>query len=257
MANYHGGNYAQNRLIAVNLGEQLVPGTLEHTLHYLIERYLDLSDFDADYKNDDTGRPAYHPGVMLCIILFAYSRGIRSSRQIAWHCERNITFMVLACHELPHWTTIASFVSSHPAVIASFFERVLLVCEQEQLIGHDLIAIDGCKRPSNASKSHLGTFAELEKKRDKIRARIDHAMSEHQRFDAIGEAADAARQAQRAATLEAAAKKIDDFLASESPRMGHGKKPTEVKSNITDNESAAMKTSHGYIQGYNSVNAVD
>lgn len=257
MANYRTDNYKQCCFVAVNLEEQLVPGTFEHTLHYLIENYLDLSDFDDDYNNNETGRPAYHPGVLLRIVLFAYSKGIFTSRQIAWHCERNITFMALACHETPHWTTIASFVSEHPDAITRLFERVLLVCDEHGLLGHELIAIDGCKMRSNASKSHSGTFAELEKKRDKIRSRVTHALAEHQRFDAADETAAAARAQARANTLKAAAERIDDFLAHESPRMGQGNKPKEVKSNITDNESALMKTSHGVIQGYNGVNAVD
>jgi hypothetical protein len=80
MPNYRNDDYSQCRLIAVNLEEQLVPGTFEYTLHYLVEHYLDLSDFDADYKNDGVGRPAYHPGVLLRIVLFAYSRGIFTSR---------------------------------------------------------------------------------------------------------------------------------------------------------------------------------
>jgi transposase len=257
MANYRSDNYQQTCFVAVNLEEQLVPGTFEHALHYLIEHYLDLSDFDADYKNDDAGRPAYHPGVMLRIVLFAYSRGIHTSRQIAWHCQRNITFMALACHEVPHWTTIANFVSTHPDAITNLFERVLLVCDQQGLLGHELIAIDGCKMPSNASKSHAGTFAELDKKRTKIRARLEHALTEHQRFDAANDEQAADRAAQRANTLKVAAERIDDFLETQSPRMGQGKKPKEVKSNITDNESATMKTSHGVIQGYNGVSAVD
>jgi transposase len=257
MANYRSDNYQQNCFVAVNLEEQLVPGTFEHALHYLVEHYLDLSDFDADYNNDDAGRPAYHPGVLLRIVLFAYSKGIFTSRKIAWHCQRNITFMALACHEVPHWTTIANFVSSHPDAITGLFERVLLVCDQQGLIGNELIAIDGCKMPSNASKSHSGTFSELDKKRTKIRARLEHALAEHQRFDATEDNDAADRASQRADTLRAAAERIDEFLETESPRMGQGKKPKEVKSNITDNESATMKTSHGVIQGYNGVNAVD
>jgi len=257
MPNYRSDNYKQSVLIAINLEEQLVAGSFEHALHYLIEHYLDLSDFDLDYRNDETGRPAYHPGVLLRIVLFAYSKGIFTSRRIAWHCERNITFMALAGHETPHWTTIASFVSTHPAAITRLFERVLLVCEEQGLLGHELIAIDGCKMSSNASKTHSGTFAELEKKRDKIRSRINHALTEHQRFDATDDQEAAERAAARIATLKAAAERIDDFLTNESPRMGQGKSPSEVKSNITDNESGTMKTSHGMIQGYNGVNAVD
>ena len=82
-------------------------------------------------------------------------------------------------------------------------------------------------------------------------------MAEYQRFDATNDEQAADRVAQRADTLKAAAERIGDFLETESPRMGQDKKPKEVKSNLIDNESPTMKTSHGVIQDYNGVNAVD
>ena len=111
MPNYRINNYAQITMVPVNFQDQLQPGTFEYTLHHLIEDHLDLSTFDADYRNDVNGRHAYHPKVLLKILLFAYSKGILSSREIAWCCETNITFMALSCLETPHWTTIASFVT--------------------------------------------------------------------------------------------------------------------------------------------------
>src|SRR5690606_38540951 len=62
---------------------------------------------------------------------------------------------------------------------------------------------------------------------------------------------------QAAQTLEKAFNRIDAFLKTATPRMGKGKRPKEVKSNITDNESAKMTTSKGTIQGYNGVATVD
>ena len=54
MANYRINNHAQSVLIAINFEEQLQEGSFEYTLHHLIEKYLDLSDFDSDYCNDKT-----------------------------------------------------------------------------------------------------------------------------------------------------------------------------------------------------------
>lgn len=257
MAKYLTDNYAQSTMVIINFNDHLQPGTFEFALHYLIENKIDASVFDADYKNQDTGRLAYHPKLLLKIILYAYSKGITSSREIAWNCEKNITFMALACQRTPHWTTIAHFVSTHPDAVKAVFEQVLLICEEQGLIGHDLIAIDGCKMPSDASKQWSGTFHELQTKRDKIRARIDWAMSEQRRLDEAGESDRAARQAQTVATLTSAAERIEDFLEQSEPRIGTGKDGREVKSNITDNQSAKMKTSKGVIQGYTGIAAVD
>ena len=80
MARFIEYNYKQQIMIAINFEEQLQPGTFEHAIHYLIDKKLDLSIFHPKFKNEDTGRPAYDPAILLKIVLFAYSKGITSSR---------------------------------------------------------------------------------------------------------------------------------------------------------------------------------
>lgn len=259
MPNFKKYSYAQNAMVVVDFEQQIRPGTFEFTLHQLIDNHVDLSAFYDKYQNDTGGRAAYDPAILLKIILFAYYRGVRSSRDIQWECEHNILFKALSCDTVPHFTSIASFISSYPDAIADVFEQVLLVCDQEGLIGHELIAIDGCKIASNASKEHSGTLEELAQKRDKIYRQIKQCMREHQQLDRRKpkerERKDQVEQAIN--TLGKHFDKIDQFLKTAAPRMGQGKRPKEVKSNITDNESGKMTTSKGTIQGYNGVAAVD
>jgi len=259
MPNFKRYNYNQDAMIVVNFEDQLQPGTFEFTLHHLIDNHIDLSVFYGKYQNDAGGRSAYDPAILLKIILFAYSKGITSSREIQWQCEHNIIFKALSCDSVPHFTSIASFVSSYPDALESIFEQVLMVCDQQGLLGNELFAIDGCKMRSNASKEHSGTFKELEQKRSKIRKKIRHCLKEHKKLDGRKPAERERKQrlAQAAETLQKHFDKIDQFLKTAAPRMGQGKKPKEVKSNITDNESAKMTTSKGTIQGYNGVAAVD
>ncbi len=75
MAKYIPYNYNQDLMIVVNLQDQLQAGTFEHALHYLVTKKLDLSIFESSFKNDNEGRPAYDPAILLKIILFAYSKG--------------------------------------------------------------------------------------------------------------------------------------------------------------------------------------
>ena len=152
MAKYIPYNYNQHSMVVINYLEQLQPGTFEHAIHFLIENKLDLSIFYPNYKNDDGGRPAYDPAILLKIILFAYSKGITSSRTIQWCCETNIIFKALSCDTVPHYTTLASFISSHGKEIENIFEQILLICDEQGLLGHELFAIDGCKMSSDASK---------------------------------------------------------------------------------------------------------
>lgn len=259
MAKYIPYNYNQDLMIVVNLQDQLQAGTFEHALHYLVTKKLDLSIFESSFKNDNEGRPAYDPAILLKIILFAYSKGITSSREIQWCCTNNIIFKALSCDSVPHYTTIASFVSGYPVQIKSIFEQILLICDEQGLLGHELFAIDGCKLPSDAAKTWSGTHKELIHKRDKLKKLINHHINEHKKLDLQDgfEQEQARRVEQSINTLNKAADKIDGFLANNDVRIGYGKRKQEVKSNITDNESAKMTTSKGTIQGYNGVASVD
>jgi len=259
MPNFKKYDYNQNAMVVINFEEQIQPGTFEFTLHNLIDNHIDLSEFYKHYSNDAGGRSAYDPAILLKIILFAYAKGITSSREIQWQCEHNIIFKALSCDAVPHFTSIASFVSSYPEAIESVFEQVLLVCDQQGLLGNELFAIDGCKMSSNAAKEHSGTLGELAQKREKIKRKIQNCLKEHKKLDGRKPTErDRKKQLEKASgTLAKEFERIDQFLKTATPRMGQGKRPKEVKSNITDNESAKMTTSKGTIQGYNGIAAVD
>ena len=149
-----------------------MPGTLEFAIHTLVENRLDMSVFASKYRNDETGRAAYDPKVLLKVVLLGYSRGLISSRKIEQACRENVVFIALACGQQPDHSTIAAFVSSMKDEILPLFRDVLLVCEELNLLGGTMFALDGCKLPSNASKEWSGTFSELHKKKQKIEAKV-------------------------------------------------------------------------------------
>src|SRR4029079_10975290 len=78
------------RFLAVDLARQLLPGTFEHAVKHLLDT-IDLSHFDARFRNDATGAPAYPPAMLLKVVLFAYSQGIVSSRAIERACQEHVT----------------------------------------------------------------------------------------------------------------------------------------------------------------------
>lgn len=250
-------NPGQTVLLPVSFDRQILPGTFEYTLNYLVDEKLDLTIFHHKYNNEETGRPAYDPNLLLKIVLLAYSRGITGSRRIEALCRENVLFMALSADSRPHFTTIADFISSSSTEIAKLFKQVLLICDEMGLIGKEMFAIDGCKLPSNASKEWSGTKANLKKKSQKIDRAVRHMLNKHRDEDRQGEPPISIRQReeQQIKTLLKASDKIDRFLQENDERLGHSGKA--VQSNITDNESAKMKTSHGVIQGYVGVAAVD
>jgi transposase len=256
MARYKPRDYAQEVLLPVSFKHQLMPGTLEFAIHTLVETRMDMSIFDSKYSNDETGRAAYDPKILLTVVLLAYSRGILSSRRIERVCRENVTFMALTCGQYPDHSTIAAFVSSMKGEILSLFRDILLVCEEEKLLGGTVFALDGCKLPSNASKEWSGTIEELKKKKERIESKVEQLLEEQLEEDKReggsskkGGTSEEANHEKQIEKLQKTADRIGKWLEENDAKIG--RKGKEIKSNVTDNESAKMMTSHGTIQGYN------
>lgn len=256
MARYKPVDRHLTKMLPVNFAEQIVPGSFEHAVNWLVDHEIDLSVFDARYRNDETGASAFDPAVLLKIVLVGYARGLTSSRGLERACRENVVFMALSGDAQPHFTTIASFIARMPQEITSVFRDVLLVCDAQGLIGKELFAVDGCKMPSNASRSWSGTRAELARKAEKMEKAVSHLLETHRRRDA-GQNEDAliVRERQQIQTLTNNSRKIRQWLSEHQDKTN--RKGKALKSNITDNDSAAMKGSHGVIQGYTGVAAVD
>jgi transposase len=244
--------------LPVVLDEQIHPGTFEFALDHLVDHELDLSQLDARFRNDETGASAYDPRVMLKIVLLAYSRGLVSSRRIEAACRQNVLFMAISGDSQPSYTHIAKFVRELADQIRPLFTQVLMVCDRQGLIGRQMFAIDGVKLPSNASKERSGTHAELRHRAERLDKAAGKMIELHRSRDEAGEppqgnGPDAHQQ--RIEALHREAQAMRDFLAREQPRRNPQGK--ELKSNVTDNDSAKMATSKGVIQGYAAQAAVD
>jgi transposase len=257
MAKFKRYDYSQKVLIPVSLEEQLVPGSLEFAIHTLIETRMDMSVFEGKYQNDATGRSAYDPKILLKVVLLGYARGLISSRQIERACGENVTFMALSGNQRPDHSTIAIFVSSMKDQILPLFCDILLVCEQENLLGGTFFALDGVKLPSNASKESSGTISELTKKKDKIQKKvkrllIDQINADKDDDDDFRPPANRQRQIDK---LKKQAARIEEWLKKNNAKISSNGR--ELKSNLTDNDSALMLSSGGTIQGYNGQALVD
>jgi transposase len=258
MPRYKEANYAQGQFIAIQFEHQILPGSFEHALCYVVDHKINMSAFDALRKNDDVGAPAYDPRVMLKIVLAAYARGMISSRDIAFACEQNVIFMALSARSEPHFTTIAQFIREMAPVIKGLFVDVLLYCDELGLIGREMFAIDGCKISSNASKEWSGTKEDFEKKKAKFSKLVETLVAKHKEVDQGKQALPAEMRAKEEKALKALEEKIatlDEWLKTQKDKIGHTGLPK--KSHLYDNESAKMVSSHGVVQGYNGVAAVD
>ncbi|MFP3091225.1 transposase [Treponema sp. TIM-1] len=134
MARYKDFDRSQGLFLTVDLSRQLLPGTFEWTLDYLVGK-MDLSEFDSSYNNDEVGAKAYSPEVLLKIILYCYSHGINSSRKIEESCRTNIVAKALAADAEPDHATIAGFIASNAEKFVKVFAQVVMKCGELGLIG--------------------------------------------------------------------------------------------------------------------------
>jgi len=245
------------QFLAVDLSQQLHPGSFEYALHHLIEREVELKDIEARYKNAYEGAAAYDPRVLLKIVLLAYSRGIISSRGMEAACCNDVVFMAISGNSAPHFSTLANFVSGLGPAIGKIFAQVLAICDRQGLIGRQLFAIDGVKLPSNASKAKSGKRKDFLRQVEKMEKAVEQILAKQQAADAsTADAALEAKAQRRLERLQADAARLREWL-KDHPHDRKSAKGKPRLSNRTDNESAKMPTDKGVIQGYTGVAAVD
>jgi transposase len=246
------------KLKSVDFTRQLLPGSFEYALCYLIDHEMDLSEFDQRVRNDEGGAPAYAPALLLKIVLLAYSQGLGSSRTIESACQQNVLFRAVCGGATPHFTTFATFVSTGGEALCHLFTQVLMVCERQGLIGRQLFAIDGVKLPSNAAKARSGTRKEFQREATKMDRAVRRMVARHRQEDLTPtyEPSVRTRELRQVQRLKREAEKIRTWLQAH-PADRRGVRGAIRKSNRTDNDSAKMATGKGVIQGYTGVAVVD
>src|SRR5918993_2109231 len=149
--NFIGCDRAQTFLMPPDVREWLPEG---HLAWFVLDSVtqMDLAAFYGAYRQDGHGRAAFDPAVMVALLLYAYARGIRSSRVIERACEEDVAFRVLAAHQAPDHTTIARFRQRHQDALAGVFGEVLWLCAEAGVVDARVVAVDGTKVHANASE---------------------------------------------------------------------------------------------------------
>jgi transposase len=116
---------------------------------------MELEACYAAYRRDGRSRPAYEPAMMVALLLYAYARGVRSSRVIERACVEDVAFRVVAAQQRPDHATIARFIERHEPAVAGLFGEVLRLCARSGLARVGVIAVDGTKVHANASRTRI------------------------------------------------------------------------------------------------------
>ncbi len=274
--------------------QDFVPaGHPAHLVRDIVREELDLSAILSTYT-EARGFPPYHPGMMVALLLYAYSQGVYSSRRIARGCEERLDFQAVTALNRPDFRTISEFRRRHLAALGDLFVQVLALCQKAGLVGLGHVAVDGTKLRANASKHKAMSYERMVKAEGELAAEVESWLDKAAEVDATEDAehgpdqrgdetpdwmADkqqrlarirAARaaleaEAKAAAAAKEAARPEPGIKADGTPSKRRGPKPTRppgtpeptAQRNFTDPESRIMLGRDGFIQGYNGQAAVD
>ncbi|HEY7144988.1 MAG TPA: transposase [Streptosporangiaceae bacterium] len=156
-----GGGGDQGWLLPPDPREWLPGGHLAWAVRDAVAQ-MDLAPFVAWYRADGQGKKAYHPALMVALVMYCYCKGIRSSRAVEMATFDDVGARVLAENLHPDHATIARFVSRHEQAVKGLLVASLVACARQGLVSVDVVAGDGTKVKANASMAANATVAGLE-----------------------------------------------------------------------------------------------
>jgi transposase len=147
---------------------------------------LDLSMIYGCYeRRDGRGKAAYHPLMMVRVLLYGYCLGIMSSRKIERATYEDLAFRYLSADQHPDHDTIAAFRQQHLRALAQLFTQVLQLCDKAGLVKLGHVAIDGTKVKANASKHKAMSYDRMEEKEKQLKAEMEKLLAQAAETDAV------------------------------------------------------------------------
>lgn len=138
---------------------------------------LDLSAFENSYRDDGRGGVAYPPASLIALLLYCYSKGVRSSRHIEQACWDDVGCRIITANRRVDHSTVARFVRRHRAALNSLFVQVLSLCGRRGLVDLSAVAVDGSPIEANASRDANQRLQRLEETVSQCEKEI-HALME-------------------------------------------------------------------------------
>ena len=157
----------------------------DHLVYFIrdVVGQMDLSAVYASYDGSQGGYPAYHPEMMVALLIYAYCVGVASSRKIEKATYELIPFRVLTADQHPDHDTIAEFRRRHLEVLAALFVQGLRLCQKAGLVKLGHVSLDGTKVRANASKHKVMSYARMEKSVVELEAEVKRLLSEAEATD--------------------------------------------------------------------------
>ena len=134
------------------------------------------------------GFPPYNPGMMVALLLYAYSQGVHSSRRIARGCEERLDFKAVTAPNRPNFRPISEFRRRHLTALGELFVQVLALCQKAGLVGLGHVAVDGTKLRGNASKHKAMSYEHMVKAESELAAEVKSWLDQAGEVDATQDA---------------------------------------------------------------------
>jgi len=240
-------------------------------------RLLDLRPILERYTGG-RGPQCYHPQMLLTVLLYGYCTGVFSSRRIAARCETDVAFRVLSAGQFPDFRTLSDFRKDHLPAFKELFLEVLRLCREAGLVRLGHLSLDGSKYQANASKHKAMSYRRILEAEPQLEAEIRELLQQAAAVDATEDAEYGAdrrgdelpeelqRREGRLEKIREAKGRLEERARSRARERAtaRGAEPEEVtaaqvaavpspkeQSNFTNPDSRIMKTSAGWVQGYN------
>lgn len=243
-------------LLPPSLDDWLPQDHLARFVTDLVDEVLDLSPVLADYT-EKRGYPPYDPRLMLRLLIYGYTTGIRSSRAIERKCVDDVAFRFLAADQAPDFRSIARFRRRHLHALADLFTQPLHLAQKLGMVKMGRVALDGIKLKANASKHKAMSYGRLVDGDERIEAEIARLevkaaalladaeatdTDEDSRFGVDGKDTDLPaeldRREKRLARLQAARAQIEAEAAEKARRHAQDKERNTQQRTGTNNEQA-------------------
>ena len=266
----------------------------DHTARFVSDVVDEMLDLSAVYDSyvEASGAPPYDPSMMLKLLLYAYSTGVTSSREMERRCHLDVAFRWLAANTAPDYRSIARFRRRHLVALDDLFIQVLVLCSEAGLVKLGRVALDGTKLRASASRRKAMSYGRLGPRIEQLEAEVAAILADAEATD-LAEDAEfgedkrgdevppelarretrlvklrAAKEAIEAEAAEKAAKKAADKAekdggnetadAEAAATAAAGATPTDrAQRNFTDPQARMMKTNDGFHYAYNAQAVVD
>lgn len=282
---------SQSFLLPPSLDDWLPEGHTARFVSEVVDDMLDLTSIYASYTNA-TGAPPLDPRMMLKLVVYAYSIGVTSSREIERRCQTDVAFRWLSANTAPDYRSLSRFRRRHLVALDDLFAQVLVLCANAGLVKLGRVALDGTKLDASASKHTAMSYGRLVTRIPEVEAEVARLLAEAEAVDAAedaefgadrrgdelpvelrtregrlakmreAKAAIEAEAAQRAAEIAADkarhAGKTDAEIGEAAEAAADAAEPrSKAQRSFTDPDARMMKTSHGFGYAYNAQAAAD